>query len=192
MESSTLGEFHTRLNMLLSFHCHLLLLPDQPAPGQSAHGTGWTGPTKPFDSSGSGSAACYTREHVSSSLVWGYCCAWVTKQMSLVPSPCGRGFKVTASCSCSVTAPLSSLLWNLHQYYSQFSENIQTRISQLRQPIEKELKVNASTCRADTPAVTHAPLTLSCSFMHQDFVKISKWNDVSFWSIKQSVEKTHR
>lgn len=26
----------------------------------------------------------------------------------------------------------------------------------------------------------------------QDFVKISKWNDVSFWSIKQSVEKTHR
>lgn len=94
MEGSTLGEFHTRLAMLLSFHCHLLLLPDQT--GQE---------------------------------------------------------------------PLSSLLWNLHKYYSQFSDCIQTRISQLRQPIEKELK---------------------------DFVKISKWNDVSFWSIKQSVEKTHR
>ncbi|XP_006810569.1 midasin-like, partial [Neolamprologus brichardi] len=25
-----------------------------------------------------------------------------------------------------------------------------------------------------------------------DFVKICKWNDVNFWSIKQSVEKTHR
>ncbi|KAM6992726.1 LOW QUALITY PROTEIN: midasin [Tautogolabrus adspersus] len=94
MEGSTLGEFHTRLSTLLSFHCHLLLIQDQP--GQES---------------------------------------------------------------------LSSLLWNLHKYYSQFSDCIQTRISQLRQPIEKELK---------------------------DFVKISKWNDVSFWSIKQSVEKTHR
>ncbi|XP_035472852.1 midasin isoform X2 [Scophthalmus maximus] len=94
MEGSTLGEFHTRLAMLLSFHCHLLLVPNQP----------------------------------------------------------GR-------------ESLSSLLWNLNKYYSQFSDCIQNKISQLRQPIEKELK---------------------------DFVKISKWNDVSFWSIKQSVDKTHR
>ncbi|XP_029902559.1 midasin isoform X2 [Myripristis murdjan] len=94
MEGSTLGEFHTRLAMLLSFHCHLLLAPSQP--GQE---------------------------------------------------------------------PLSSLLWNLHTYYTQFSESIQAKITQLRQPIEKELK---------------------------DFVKISRWNDVSFWAIKQSVEKTHR
>ncbi|XP_032398227.1 midasin [Etheostoma spectabile] len=94
MEGSTLGEFHSRLAMVLSFHCHLLLLPSQP--GQES---------------------------------------------------------------------LSSLFWNLHKYYSQFSDCIHTRISQLRAPIEKELK---------------------------DFVKISKWNDVSFWSIKQSVEKTHR
>uniref|UniRef100_A0A8D3BW26 Midasin n=1 Tax=Scophthalmus maximus TaxID=52904 RepID=A0A8D3BW26_SCOMX len=90
MEGSTLGEFHTRLAMLLSFHCHLLLVPNQP----------------------------------------------------------GR-------------ESLSSLLWNLNKYYSQFSDCIQNKISQLRQPIEKELK---------------------------DFVKISKWNDVSFWSIKQSDE----
>lgn len=94
IEGSTLGEFHTRLAMLLSFHCHLLLVPKQ-----------------------------------------------------------------------SGLEALSNLLWNLYCYYSQFSESIQTRISQLRLPIEKELK---------------------------DFVKISKWNDVSFWSIKQSVEKTHR
>uniref|UniRef100_A0A674E0K9 Midasin n=1 Tax=Salmo trutta TaxID=8032 RepID=A0A674E0K9_SALTR len=94
MEGSTLGEYHTRLAMLLSFHCHLLLAPSQ-------HGK----------------------------------------------------------------EPLCSLLWNLHKYYTQFSECIQTKVTQLRQPIEKELK---------------------------DFVKISKWNDVSFWSIKQSVDKTHR
>uniref|UniRef100_A0A674DWW2 Midasin n=1 Tax=Salmo trutta TaxID=8032 RepID=A0A674DWW2_SALTR len=94
MEGSTLGEYHTRLVMLLSFHCHLLLAPSQ-------HGQ----------------------------------------------------------------EPLCRLLWNLHKYYTQFSECIQTKVTQLRQPIEKELK---------------------------DFVKISKWNDVSFWSIKQSVDKTHR
>ncbi|XP_065113160.1 midasin [Paramisgurnus dabryanus] len=94
LEGSTLGEFNTRLSMLLGFHCHVLLAPKQ-------------------------------KEHDS----------------------------------------LCSLLWNLFKYYSQFSESIQTKISQLRSPIEKELK---------------------------DFVKISKWNDVSFWSIKQSVEKTHR
>ncbi|XP_062857908.1 midasin [Trichomycterus rosablanca] len=58
-----------------------------------------------------------------------------------------------------------SLLWNLHKYYSQFSDSVQAKITQLRAPIEKDLK---------------------------DFVKISKWNDVSFWAIKQSVEKTHR
>ncbi|XP_031717305.1 midasin isoform X1 [Anarrhichthys ocellatus] len=94
MEGSSLGEFHTRLGMLMGFHCHLLLIPNQP--GQES---------------------------------------------------------------------LSSLLWNLHKYYSQFSDCIQTKIGKLRQPIEKELK---------------------------DFVKISKWNDVSFWSIKQSVDRTHR
>ncbi|XP_077366934.1 midasin isoform X3 [Festucalex cinctus] len=94
MEGSSLGEFDTRLSMLLSFHCHLLLLSTQP--GQDT---------------------------------------------------------------------LANLLWNLHKYYCQFSDYIQNKIRQARQPIEKDLK---------------------------DFVKISKWNDVSFWSIKQSVEKTHR
>ncbi|XP_057208356.1 midasin isoform X2 [Triplophysa rosa] len=94
IEGSTLGEFHTRLSMLLGFHCHVLLAPKQEG-----------------------------------------------------------------------NDSLCSLLWNLYKYYSQFKDSIQTKISQLRSPIEKELK---------------------------DFVKISKWNDVSFWSIKQSVEKTHR
>ncbi|XP_051581140.1 midasin isoform X2 [Myxocyprinus asiaticus] len=94
IEGSTIGEFHTRLSMMLGFHCHILLAPKQE--GQDL---------------------------------------------------------------------LCSLLWNLYKYYTQFSESIQSKITQLRSPIEKELK---------------------------DFVKISKWNDVNFWSIKQSVEKTHR
>lgn len=40
------------------------------------------------------------------------------------------------------TDALSSLLWNLHKYYSQFSDCVQSSIMKLRQPIEKELKVD--------------------------------------------------
>ncbi|NXN90988.1 MDN1 protein, partial [Rhinopomastus cyanomelas] len=94
IEGSTLGEFHTRLQALLVFHCHVLLMPQ------------------------------VTEKNV-----------------------------------------LCSILWNLYNYYKQFSECVEARITELRQPIEKELK---------------------------EFVKISKWNDVSFWAIKQSVEKIRR
>ncbi|XP_040203696.1 LOW QUALITY PROTEIN: midasin [Rana temporaria] len=94
IESSSLGEFHSRLQMLLVFHCHVLLVLEE-----------------------------------------------------------------------EKKDPLCSLLWNLFHYYKQFLPSIQARITELRNPVEKELK---------------------------DFVKISKWNDVSFWSVKQSVEKTHR
>nr|XP_056712126.1 midasin [Euleptes europaea] len=94
MEGSTLGEFHTRLQMLLEFHCHVLLMPQV------------------------------------------------------------EGNDI-----------LCNVLWNLYHYYKQFSECVQARLTELRQPIEKELK---------------------------EFVKISKWNDVSFWAVKQSVEKAHR
>ncbi|XP_040596448.1 midasin isoform X2 [Mesocricetus auratus] len=94
IEGSSLGEFHVRLQMLLVFHCHVLLMP----------------------------------------------------QIEGKDSLC-------------------SVLWNLYHYYKQFLDPVQAKIVELRSPIEKELK---------------------------EFVKISKWNDVSFWSIKQSVEKTHR
>ncbi|XP_051017145.1 midasin [Acomys russatus] len=94
IEGSSLGEFRVRLQMLLVFHCHVLLMPQ--VEGKDS---------------------------------------------------------------------LCSVLWNLYHFYNQFLEPVQAKIVELRSPIEKELK---------------------------EFVKISKWNDVSFWSIKQSVEKTHR
>lgn len=34
MEGSTLGEFNTRLAMLLAFHCHVLLAPKQEGHGE--------------------------------------------------------------------------------------------------------------------------------------------------------------
>ncbi|XP_053314521.1 midasin [Spea bombifrons] len=94
VEGSTLGEFSIRLQVLLVFHCHVLLAPQ--AAGKDS---------------------------------------------------------------------LCSVLWNLYNYYKQFLASVQTKITELRNPLEKELK---------------------------DFVKISRWNDASFWSVKQSVEKTHR
>ncbi|XP_077018521.1 midasin isoform X2 [Tamandua tetradactyla] len=94
IEGSSLGEFHVRLQMLLVFHCHVLLMPQ--VEGKDS---------------------------------------------------------------------LCSVLWNLYHYYKQFFDRVQAKIMELRSPLEKELK---------------------------EFVKISKWNDASFWSIKQSVEKTHR
>lgn len=94
IEGSSLGEFHVRLQMLIVFHCHVLLMPQ--VEGKDS---------------------------------------------------------------------LCSVLWNLYHFYKQFLDPIQAKIAELRSPIEKELK---------------------------EFVKISKWNDVSFWSIKQSVGKTHR
>uniref|UniRef100_A0A8C5T387 Midasin n=1 Tax=Malurus cyaneus samueli TaxID=2593467 RepID=A0A8C5T387_9PASS len=94
IEGSTLGEFHARLQALLVFHCHVLLMPQV-----------------------------------------------AEKDV------------------------LCSILWNLYNYYKQFSECVEAKITELRQPIEKELK---------------------------EFVKISRWNDVSFWAIKQSVEKIRR
>ncbi|XP_062606102.1 midasin-like, partial [Saccostrea cucullata] len=60
---------------------------------------------------------------------------------------------------------MMNLLWNLHQFYSQFLPLVREKIQQLRQPIEKELK---------------------------GFVKIARWTDMNFWALKQTTEKTHR
>ncbi|KAF5303068.1 hypothetical protein FQR65_LT08397 [Abscondita terminalis] len=63
------------------------------------------------------------------------------------------------------TVILVAVLWNLHQFYKQFETNVEDKIKKLRAPIEKKLK---------------------------DYVKIVRWKDISYWAIKQTVERTHK
>ena len=60
---------------------------------------------------------------------------------------------------------MRDLLWNVYNYYHQFSDVVKTEIQTQRKPIEKDLK---------------------------GFVKISKWNDINFWAMKEAVNKSHR
>ncbi|XP_075750975.1 midasin [Rhipicephalus microplus] len=60
---------------------------------------------------------------------------------------------------------LTGLLFNLWHFYSQYVPSTRARIKADREPIEKKLK---------------------------EFVKIVRWKDISFWAIKQAVEKSHR
>ncbi|CAH1402253.1 unnamed protein product [Nezara viridula] len=93
METSSLGEFSVRLDLLYTFHCHALLFP-----------------------------------------------------------------------SSQRQTTISSILWNLYNFYKLFKNAISKTILDLSLPIEKKLK---------------------------DFVKIARWNDINYWSIKSAVEKTH-
>ncbi|XP_076077814.1 midasin-like isoform X3 [Mytilus galloprovincialis] len=60
---------------------------------------------------------------------------------------------------------LVNLLWNIYQFYNQFSAMIDEEIQRLRAPVEKELK---------------------------GFVKIARWTDMNYWALKTTTEKTHR
>ncbi|XP_034939027.1 midasin [Chelonus insularis] len=60
---------------------------------------------------------------------------------------------------------LLAVFWNIYQYYKKFSTDIKTKINSVKAPIEKKLR---------------------------DFVKIARWNDINYWSVKTTVEKTHR
>jgi midasin len=58
-----------------------------------------------------------------------------------------------------------NVLWNIHHYYSQFSEAVAAKIRNLRSPIEKKLK---------------------------DCVKIFRWDDISHWAIREAITKVHK
>lgn len=58
-----------------------------------------------------------------------------------------------------------SITWNVYNYYKQFTDEVNTRINSIRVPIEKKLK---------------------------DFVKITRWNDISYWAVKETIAKSHR
>ncbi|KAI8373712.1 hypothetical protein BD560DRAFT_327897 [Blakeslea trispora] len=59
----------------------------------------------------------------------------------------------------------ATILRNVYMYYSQFQDHANTMLTQLRKPIEKDLK---------------------------DFVKIATWKDVNIYALRQSASKTHR
>lgn len=60
---------------------------------------------------------------------------------------------------------LCNASWNLYNYYSQFKESINLRIESLSADIKKKL---------------------------QDFIKIIKWNDINYWSVKETVGKVQQ
>lgn len=94
MNESSLVEFESRLNLLLTFHCHVYYFDDS-----------------------------------------------------------------------DVKNELSAILWNMYNYYKQFMDDINARIAALRTPIKKKL---------------------------ENYVKIARWNDINYWAVKETVEKTHR
>ncbi|XP_066138163.1 midasin [Euwallacea fornicatus] len=63
------------------------------------------------------------------------------------------------------TESFTNILWNIYNYFNQFSSVIGNKIKDLRSPIERKLK---------------------------DYVKIARWKDVNYWSVKDTVEKTHK
>ncbi|CAD1474144.1 unnamed protein product [Heterotrigona itama] len=60
---------------------------------------------------------------------------------------------------------LLAIFWNIYFYYSQFLDDVQNKIKVLKEPIAKKLK---------------------------DTIKITRWNDISYWSVKNTAEKTRR
>lgn len=60
---------------------------------------------------------------------------------------------------------ISTIMRNVYMYYVQFRDHVQLMKSQLRKPIEKDLK---------------------------DFVKVATWKDVNVHALRQSAQKTHR
>lgn len=60
---------------------------------------------------------------------------------------------------------LVSILWNLYNYYNLLVPQVNARINELKTPIQTGLK---------------------------NFVKICRWNDISYWSVKETIHKTHK
>lgn len=58
-----------------------------------------------------------------------------------------------------------SVLWNLYSYFQQYLDVVGSKIRDLRAPIEKKLK---------------------------DYVKIIKWKDINYWSVKETINKSHK
>ncbi|XP_023315085.1 LOW QUALITY PROTEIN: midasin-like [Trichogramma pretiosum] len=67
--------------------------------------------------------------------------------------------------TCTERDELLAITWNVHNYYSQFSLGIQKRLNAVKAPIENKLEA---------------------------FLNIARWNDKSYWEVKEKVKETHR
>lgn len=59
---------------------------------------------------------------------------------------------------------MCSALWNLYVYYRQFEDQVKNYVTSKSGEVRKKLR---------------------------DFVKITRWNDINYWSVVKTVEKTH-
>ena len=99
MESSPLGQYETRLNMLYQIHCYMV----------------------------------------------------AAESYGIFSSP--------------IPTAVHSVVWNTIKFYEEFRPGVRSRLNNLRAPIEKKMK---------------------------DFVKICRWNDMNFSSLKDSVNKSQK
>lgn len=60
---------------------------------------------------------------------------------------------------------LRNLTYNLRLYYSQFAPKVEENMKQLREPLEKKVR---------------------------DFIQLAKWDDLNYYALKTSSEKSHR
>lgn len=64
-----------------------------------------------------------------------------------------------------ITHSLAAITWNLYHYFSQFVSLVTSAVIKARQPIEKEVK---------------------------GYVKIARWNDINYFAVRESVDKSRR
>lgn len=60
---------------------------------------------------------------------------------------------------------IRNLLYNIHHYYNQFKDQVDSSLKQLREPLEKKVR---------------------------DFIQLAKWDDLNYYALRTSSEKSHR
>ena len=77
---------------------------------------------------------------------------------------------------------LSHVIGNIYHYYKQFTSIVLKSVQDSLIPLEKELKVG------------NGELNILIHYYHtlQEFLEVSRWNDGSYWAIKESSETSHR
>jgi midasin (ATPase involved in ribosome maturation) len=60
---------------------------------------------------------------------------------------------------------ISDILWNIHKYYEIFGKLVESEIEKSKTSIEKDL---------------------------HDYIKICRWQDMNYWALKQSIDKSHK